>query len=247
MGNNPNKCVNCKNELDKEDLFCSICGVQINISADQAKKFKRARRWKKAFHFFAVLLLMSMAAGVGFVVGGLDLLGLKTLDQTQLDRARIYAAEGNYMKAEQSYKALINSDLENGNLYKELFNFYLINDRKDKANNLIAWSNINGLNILDGMRPSPPSCSLTSGSYSGERTVFFTSSTEGEIYYTTDGSTPNLKSSRYSGPIKLMEGKVTLKLVSESPMGILSKPAEYNYVIVMSPEIKSMEEEAAVQ
>lgn len=228
------KCASCENLLKEGDLYCSQCGTCNDESPEDVILLKNRERRQRIFRILSMLLFMAMAAGVGFVVGGLDLLGISAHEKTQLEKARIYAAEGKYMKAEQSYKGLINQDPKNEELYKELFTFYLMNNRKDKANNTIKWSNSNGVNVLDGMRPPPPTCSLPSGKYKGEKIVSCTAYIKENIYYTTDGSAPTFRSSIYSNPIKLMEGKVTLTLVAESPLGILSIPAEYSYTITPS-------------
>lgn len=82
----------------------------------------------------------------------------------------------------------------------------------------------------DARIPATPSSSLKSGEYNGTQRVKLTTVSKGaEIYYTLDGTTPNLKSTKYMAEI-LINKKCTLKAVSVLN-GVISKnvmTAEYN-------------------
>lgn len=56
-----------------------------------------------------------------------------------------------------------------------------------------------------------PEFSLTGGTYSYYISVELTSSAEGTIYYTLDGSTPNEASNEYREPIELSEGTTVIR------------------------------------
>jgi hypothetical protein len=61
---------------------------------------------------------------------------------------------------------------------------------------------------------APPTFSPAAGSYSGTRSVTLSTTTAGaNIYYTTDGSTPDYTSTLYAGPI-LVSSSATLKAIA---------------------------------
>lgn len=61
--------------------------------------------------------------------------------------------------------------------------------------------------------PSAPVTSLKAGTYKDTKEVTLSSAIGGTIYYTLDGKTPTVNSTKYSDPITIDKSKVTLKAI----------------------------------
>jgi hypothetical protein len=81
----------------------------------------------------------------------------------------------------------------------------------DAAGNESAWSNPWVITV-DNTAPATPTPSLAAGDYTGNQSVELSSndSLSGlkDIYYTTDGDTPDSNSTLYSGPISITEDTI---------------------------------------
>jgi hypothetical protein len=89
---------------------------------------------------------------------------------------------------------------------------------------------------------STPQFSLPSSTYTPGQSVSITDSTpNSSIYYTTDGSTPTVRSARYTAPVQL-SGSLTLKAMAIAPNYLNSAVASATYtppasktVLIVSP------------
>jgi len=74
-----------------------------------------------------------------------------------------------------------------------------------------------------------------SGDYTAPQTVTITDDTEGAlIYYTTDGSTPTITSTLYSGSFMVSaSGTTTVKAIAEVTGSMASSPATASYTLVL--------------
>ena len=66
----------------------------------------------------------------------------------------------------------------------------------------VASNNSSTLSVVDNPNPVLM-ISPKSGKYSSPISVSVSMNKKGTIYYTTDGSTPTIKSKKYTGPIKI--------------------------------------------
>ena len=135
-----------------------------------------------------------------------------------------------YAKAE-GIKVVIKSaeeDISRGeiNSAKELLqSSYQANNNKNIKDLLQA---INAGNI-------PPISDLKSGSYNDYKEVALKClASKGDIYYTLDGSKPNLASNKYKEAIMLPEGKTTLRAVTLIDNKNITEETIYNYTINIS-------------
>lgn len=84
-----------------------------------------------------------------------------------------------------------------------------------------------------------PKASLKDGTYTSNQTVSLSTKTEGAtIYYTTDGTTPNLSSKVYTSPISITgaqgeEVAVTIKAMAVSESGEESSVSTFKYTIAL--------------
>lgn len=69
------------------------------------------------------------------------------------------------------------------------------------------------------------------GAYQSLQTLKLSTSGDGSIRYTTDGSDPTETSTLYSGEISLGEGKTSIKAIYYSPIGIPGEISEQKYEI----------------
>jgi len=87
-----------------------------------------------------------------------------------------------------------------------------------------------------------PDINYESGNYDTSLDISFEKGFQGTIYYTLDGSVPNLQSAKYEKPIKLGNGTHILTAIYANAHGMLSEPQSWNYQITsekpMAPVVK---------
>ena len=87
-----------------------------------------------------------------------------------------------------------------------------------------------------------PDINYESGNYDTSLDISFEKGFQGTIYYTLDGSVPNLQSAKYEKPIKIGNGTHILTAIYANAHGMLSEPKSWNYQIAseepMAPVVK---------
>ncbi len=145
----------------------------------------------------------------------------------------VYKTLLEYDKAEKLLLDGIEMQQSNTNYYKELILLYVESERVEKALEFINSIDHEYVLVqLNKERPSPLNSSPTQGRY--EKSVKVTLSSDDEdvkIYYTTDGSTPNLKSNIYDGPVKISSGNVSIKAFAINEAGLISDELILEYSI----------------
>lgn len=87
-----------------------------------------------------------------------------------------------------------------------------------------------------------PDINYESGNYDTALELSFAKGFQGTVYYTLDGTLPDVNSLKYEKPIKIGNGKHILTVVFENNYGIVSQPAVWEYQIKselpMAPKVK---------
>ncbi len=101
------------------------------------------------------------------------------------------------------------------------------------------------LNAAAAINVAKPTFSPAAGRYTEAQTVTISCATEGvAIYYTTDGSTPTVSSTRYTSPITIGE-TTTLKAIAVNGDGEESSVATARYVIGAVSDVKNFKRVAS--
>ena len=156
--------------------------------------------------------------------------------------ARIYFDGGQYEDAVGILEKLIENNSKDAEAYDLLFSAYDAAGTPQKINDRLEKCKIDSIlkKYADYM-PQAPVIEPGSGTYDKLLTVSITSEAEGDIYYTTDGTTPNEKSKLYKDPLKLKEGKTTLRAMLIAKTGVSSDVSSASYEITLdkppAPEI----------
>lgn len=159
------------------------------------------------------------------------------VDETQVKAyvlaADIYCAQNNY---DAAVAVLVNAlDANPGMvaLYDRIIKCYEAVGDYESAHSLLVYSNDEAIMAkYPEYFPAAPDFSLEEGSYVGPEPVVLSSSEEGTIYYTTDGSEPTKSSLLYENPIPLEEGVTEISAVFFNDKGIPSKSRTYRYEVM---------------
>ncbi len=140
-----------------------------------------------------------------------------------------YKSAGNYTKAEYILTNAINSGAT-VELYTALCKTYVEQDKLLDAVNMME--NISDPQIksqLDALRPSAPAADFESGYYS--RHIDIRLSSNGTIFYTTDGEYPSINGAYFTEPLTLPSGETTIYAISVNESGLVSPIAILTYTI----------------
>lgn len=85
--------------------------------------------------------------------------------------------------------------------------------------------------LLSDYKVDEPTSSENPGSFEDSVEINLMASDGCTIYYTTDGSEPTTKSSKYSSTIKIEKDDVTVKAIAVNSIGVASDVAEFKYSI----------------
>ena len=132
------------------------------------------------------------------------------------------------------YYTVDNSDpLKNGVLYKDSIELKS-GDNIIKActkNKYGVYSDVREEHIkLALLTPEPPIINPASGTYQEKEMIEITGDEDCTIYYTWDGSDPDITSEVYTGPIEMIPGNNILSAVSISKEGKMSRVTRANYI-----------------
>lgn len=146
-----------------------------------------------------------------------------------IELAEQYKSVGNYTKAEYMLTNAIHSG-PTVELYTALCKTYAEQDKLMDAVNLL--DNVSDPSIkaeLDALRPTAPTADHESGYYS--RHIDVRLSSNGTIFYTTDGEFPSIAGSYFTEPITLPSGETTIYAISVSENGLVSPLTILGYTV----------------
>lgn len=161
----------------------------------------------------------------------------------------VYKTMKEYDKAEKLLLDGIEMSKSNTSYYKELILLYVESDRVEKALEFINSIDHEYVLVqLNKERPQTLNSTPTQGRY--EKSINVTLSSDDEnvkIYYTTDGSTPNLNSTLYDGPIKISSGNVSIKAFAINDAGLISDELILEYSVNTSNQYVDFADEKMEQ
>ena len=159
-------------------------------------------------------------------------------ENVAIELANQYKSAGNYTKAEVTLSKAIAAGATK-ELYMALSKTYVEQDKLLDAESLMSnITNPTILSELEALRPSAPTADYESGYYSQYISVTLSSS-EGTLYYTTDGDYPSIADAPYSAPIELPAGETQIYAISVADNGLVSPVTILGYTIggVIEPVI----------
>ena len=162
-----------------------------------------------------------------------------------LTKTRYLESAGDLEGAEKTIRTVTDSptssDDEKVRAYQLLIDIYASKERYQEIAALIAESPDAVRRAYHAYLSSQPVFSEKSGTYEGSLSLTITDDNGGSIFYTLDGSTPDLHSSLYRSPIALTFGEYTVTAISVNKYGVVSEPVSQKYVIhgekLEAPEI----------
>ena len=155
-------------------------------------------------------------------------------DQTYmwLFKAQIEKDSGDREAAEESCRYILSKlDPDNQEVYTMLIEMYIEEGDLDSVKDTLSRCPVQAVkNSFADYIAAVPTASFADGIYYD--TMEIELDADGlDIYFTTDGTKPTVKSTKYEGPIRLTEGSNTIRAVAVSPKGVLSDEAIFSYEI----------------
>jgi tetratricopeptide (TPR) repeat protein len=127
---------------------------------------------------------------------------------------------------------LLTLDKNNKQAIETLAAYYREKKDGESLNKLIeSYQGAEGAKYLKEYQPSSPQPSVEPGKYSEPVELTFADFDKVNIYYTTDGTVPDIGSTHYEGVFTLQEGTTKIKAVAVDEIGVKSDVVELEYVI----------------
>ncbi len=145
--------------------------------------------------------------------------------------AQCYEGKKDYEKEEENLQTALKNYPEEEKVYRALIGCYTLSDSYDKLYYLAESCSSEDLQTLfEGYIVESPSVSVESGSYSEPLSIELTTEDSSlSIYYSLDGTTPSLSSDKYSSPIQIGDGEISLVAVAYDEDGHYSLPTTEQY------------------
>lgn len=149
--------------------------------------------------------------------------------------SKIYIAKKDLVRAEKLFLEAIKEYPDNSDIYLACVNFYLDTNQAMEIPSLLDNATEDIQESLNEYRVHKPEFSLESSTVYDD-VQQLTLICDDSVYYTTDGSSPNLNSTKYEEPIQLDEGETTIKAIAVNKAGVPSLAAEAKYIIQLPIE-----------
>lgn len=151
--------------------------------------------------------------------------------------SKIYIEKKDLESAENVFLSAIAIQPSNAELYRSVIEFYLETKQPEKVSEVL--NDCEYENVLESLKEyvtPKPEFDLSEGTYDEVQEVALTSKGN-KIYYTTDGSDPDVYSQKYDAPILIYkEGKTQIKAISVNKNKIPSVIASKTYTIELPIE-----------
>lgn len=236
----------------------------------QKKRHSRKRRLAEGILCICILVIAGLISVTLFRHNSYDYqyqLAVKAAADNDADRALKYLSRAMELEPDQTYMWLFKAQIEkdsgdreaaeescryilsklepnNQEVYTMLIEMYIDEGDLDSVKDTLSRCPVEAVkNSFKDYIAKVPTSSFADGIYYDAMEIEL--SADGlDIYFTTDGTKPTTKSTKYEGPIRLTEGSTTIRAVAVSPKGVLSDEAIFSYEIsyleaeppVVSPE-----------
>lgn len=145
--------------------------------------------------------------------------------------SQVYIQQNDLVKAEDLYLNALEKQPDNYALYESCFEFYLATEQEMEIPKLLEDATEKVKENLTDYIVSVPEFSLDAEKVYDDVQQLSLTTSEAEIYYTTDGKNPSLSSTKYKEPIQLDEGENVIKVIAVNEKGIPSATVTQTYVI----------------
>lgn len=166
--------------------------------------------------------------------------GIEAKDSSDVEAllylAKLYKEDGEMIKYENLLLSVIGMSFatseQNAESYEKLLTIYEnAGDYVSMADILLGCNNVEVKEKYIDYCIMTPEFNLGSGYYGTDQLFKITIPGRGRIFYTLDGSDPDLYSSEYSVPLLLTKGEYNFRVCVLNPYGIWSAVCERNIVI----------------
>jgi len=157
--------------------------------------------------------------------------GKKDID-TMFYLSEAYKQTGNVDKALEVLEAALSYDKQNERALTALLALCYEHKNGEKINQIIEkYKDSKIKNVLDEYIVAVPTTSETPGSFDEVIELSLFAGDDCTIYYTTDGTTPTVQSTKFSDAIKIEQEALTVKAVAVNEIGVCSEVASFQYTI----------------
>lgn len=158
----------------------------------------------------------------------------KARPEAYIGHAEIYIDQDDLEGAEEVFLNAIETQPTNISLYQAAIDFYMDTEQPEKISILLRdCEDESVLRAVEDYVSYAPEFSPKEGIYSEVQEISITSETDGEIYYTLDGTDPTTETgTKYTEPILLeSEGETEIRAIAVNNKGIPSAVVSSTYTI----------------
>lgn len=145
--------------------------------------------------------------------------------------SKVYILQDKSEQAENLFLDTIDKQPKNADIYEACIGFYLDTEQQMKIPELLEDVDDSVTEALSEYIVDGPEFSLDDSEVYDDVQQLTLTSNDPEIYYTIDGTEPNLSSTKYEEPIQLNEGDTVVKAIAVSKKGVPSLASRKTYSI----------------
>lgn len=229
----------------------------------QAERRKAAKKKKRRKVLALMFLFVILAVGIAFALyqnsyTGIVKKGNKAFQSQEYEQAagyfekaiskkperpdaytglsNVYIKQNDLVKAEEVFQDAIDKQSKNADIYEACIQFYLNTEQQMEIPGLLDDADDSVRESLAGYVIDTPEFSLDEEKTYDDVQQLSLTSKGNTVYYTTDGSEPTTKSTKYEEPIQLDEGETVIKAISVNKKGVPSLAEKKTYTIELPIE-----------